>query len=224
MATGPVRPLFSALVHPSAAFLASLSSTQPTLPREANQSDHATSLLKTIKYFPITFSIESKLLSPTRALPEGPAFPFQPHLLQQPTKWPSRCSALRPVHSSGKTSGVSISLHALPSGRKTISFFSLIPQVSLRRHLLQKPPLTTGFGQVPLSRPPWQPVLTSFPALTTHPGLSPPALPFPWDNKQLPILSSFLSPGPRTVPVALDKCLWTNNDRRITCTKHLLRT
>lgn len=165
MATGPVRPLFSALVHPSAAFLASLSSTQPTLPREANQSDHATSLLKTIKYFPITFSIESKLLSPTRALPEGPAFPFQPHLLQQPTKWPSRCSALRPAHSSGKPSGVSISLHALPSGRKTISFSSFIPQVSLRRHLLQKPPLTTGFGQVPLPRPPWQPVLTSFPAL-----------------------------------------------------------
>ena len=92
-------------------------------------------------------------------------------------------------------------------------FSKFILRVSLGRHLLQKPSLTTGFGEVSLPQLLWHPMLPSFQALTTSPELSQPGLPFPPVHKEHPVSFTFPSPGPREVPVAFNKYLWANNDK-----------
>lgn len=83
----------SAWPYYSCVFPARLSSTQPPLHPGANQSGHATSLLKTTRHFPITFQrkIQPFYLLP-KALPEGPEFPFQARLLQLVTQQPCQGS------------------------------------------------------------------------------------------------------------------------------------
>lgn len=140
----PIFLLFGALVHYSGLLLTRLSLAQPTLHPEANQSGCPISLLKTIKYFPITsfpipyhqHKIQAFYLL-HKALPEGPGF------LQLPTKRHCLCSGTEDCAQLWKASGsFDIFAHVVSSGRKTITMFTL--QASLQRHLLQKPSLTLG--------------------------------------------------------------------------------
>lgn len=195
MAIVPVLPPFCALEHDSCVFLARLSYIQPTLQPEANQSGHATSLRKTIRYFTVTFSIKSK-----------PFISCPKHFLRGPISFPAIFLATphKTALSGLRHLGLCTVLGKLWVFRYLCiccffwqegSLLSLVHPSSLPKEVPSPEALSRHclwVGVPPL--PAMVPHGYLFPSTYTNPELSQPGLLFPPDCKECPISFIFLSP------------------------------